>query len=163
MTDDGAVGPETATRGLVHRLCEPGFSVVVKATAALKELAVAYRFGTGDAVDAFLIAFLVPSLLVNVFAGSLSAAFTPVYIHVRETEGASVARRLLGSAVVGSAVLVLGVMGVLLLVTPFGMQFLGAGFSAEKLALTRTLFLLLLLVIPIAISAVLIVVRVMSG
>src|SRR5947208_9958088 len=110
-----------------------GLSVVVKATATLKELAVAYRFGTGDAVDAFLIAFLVPSLLVNVFAGSLSAAFTPVYIHVRETEGASVARRLLGSAVVGSAVLVLGVMGVLLLVTPFGMQSLGAGFSAEKL------------------------------
>jgi len=31
-----------------------------------------------------------------------------------------------------------------LLVTPFGMRLLGAGFSAEKLALTRTLFLLLL-------------------
>lgn len=121
-----------------------GFSVVVKAIAMLKELAVAYRFGTGDAVDAFLIAFLVPSVLVNVFAGSLSAAFTPVYIHVRETQGVSVARRLLGSAVVGSAVLVFGVVGVLLLVAPFGIHALGAGFSAEKLALTRALFLLLL-------------------
>ena len=28
-----------------------GFSVVVKAIATIKELAVAYRFGTGDAVD----------------------------------------------------------------------------------------------------------------
>src|SRR2546428_10029287 len=71
-----------------------GFSVVVKATATLKELAVAYRFGTGDAVDAFLIAFLVPSLVVNVVAGSLTAAFTPVYIQVRETQGVSAARRL---------------------------------------------------------------------
>src|SRR6266571_8112054 len=84
---DGSVN----RRILAAVLTVGGFSVVVKATATLKELAVAYRFGTGDAVDAFLIAFLVPSLLVNVFAGSLSAAFTPVYIHVRETEGASVA------------------------------------------------------------------------
>ncbi len=81
-----------------------GFSVVVKVTATVKELVVAYQFGTGDAVDAFLIAFLVPSVVVNVVAGSLTAAFTPVYIEVRETLGVPAARRVFQSASTGSAV-----------------------------------------------------------
>ena len=80
-----------------------GFSVVVKVTATVKELVVAYQFGTGDAVDAFLIAFLVPSIVVNVVAGSLTAAFTPVYIEIRETQGVLAARRLFQSATAGSA------------------------------------------------------------
>ncbi len=124
-----------------------GFSLVVKATATLKELAVAYRFGTGDAVDAFLIAFLVPSLVVNVVTGSLTAAFTPVYIQVRETQGVAAARRLFDSATAGSAFLVLAVSCVLLALAPFGLRYLSHGFSAEKLALTRSLFFLLLPVV----------------
>src|SRR5205823_4794358 len=134
-------------RILAAILTVAGFSLVVKATATLKELAVAYRFGTGDAVDAFLIAFLVPSLAVNVVAGSLTAAFTPVYVQVRETQGVSAARRLFGSATAGSAALVLAVTCLLLTLTPFGLRSLGHGFSAEKLALTRSLFLLLLPII----------------
>jgi putative peptidoglycan lipid II flippase len=121
-----------------------GFSVVVKAAATFKELAVAYRFGTGDAVDAFLIAFLVPSLVVNVVAGSLTAAFTPVYIQVRETQGVSAARRLFGSASAGSAVVALAVTSLLLALIPFGLRYLSDGFSPEKLGLTRSLFFLLL-------------------
>jgi putative peptidoglycan lipid II flippase len=120
-----------------------GFSVVVKATATLKELAVAYQFGTGNAVDAFLIAFLVPSVVVNVVAGSLTAAFTPVYIQVRETQGAWAARRLFGSATAGSGALVLVMTCLLVVFMPFGLRYLGASFSAEKLALTRSLFFLL--------------------
>ena len=131
-------------RILAAILTVAGFSLVVKATATLKELAVAYRFGTGDAVDAFLIAFLVPSLVVNVLAGSLTSAFTPVYIQVREAQGALAARRLFGSAILGCTVLVLAVTFLLLAVTPLGLRLLGAGFSTEKLALTRSLFLLLL-------------------
>ncbi len=131
-------------RILAARLTVGGLSLVVKGTATLKELAVAYRFGTGDAVDAFLIAFLVPSLVVNVVASSLTAAFTPVYILVRETQGVPAANRLFGSATAGSALLVVAVTCLLLLLTPFGLHYLGHGFDAEKLTLTRALFLLLL-------------------
>jgi putative peptidoglycan lipid II flippase len=140
----GWFGGSVNRRILAAVLTVGSFSVVVKATATVKELAVAYRFGTGDAVDAFLIAFLVPSLVVNVVAGSLTAAFTPTYIQVRETQGALAARRLFGSATVGSAVLVLGVTGLLLTLTPVALRYLGGGFSAEKLVLTRSLFFLLL-------------------
>ncbi len=152
MTAASNLGQRMATwfNGSVNRrilsavLTVGGFAVVVKAISTLKELAVAYRFGTGDAVDAFLIAFLVPSLVANVVAGSLTAAFTPVYIKVRETQGAPAAHRLFGSALVGSAALVLAVTCLLLTLTSFGLRYLGAGFSVEKLVLTRSLFFLLL-------------------
>jgi putative peptidoglycan lipid II flippase len=134
-------------RILAAALTVGGLSVIVKLTAVVKELAVAYRFGTGDAVDAFLIAFLVPSLVINVVAGSLMPAFTPVYIQVRETQGALAARRLFGSATAGSAVVLLSVTCGLLLLMPFGLRFLASGFSAEKLALTRSLFFLLVPVV----------------
>src|SRR2546430_3017409 len=137
----------TNRRILAAILTGGGFGVVVKVTATLKELAVAYRFGTGDAVDAFLIAFLIPTLVINVVAGSLTAAFTPVYIEVRETQGSSAARRLFRSVTTGGLGLVLVVTGVLLVLTPFTARFLAGSFSPEKLALTRWLFFLLLPVV----------------
>jgi len=127
-----------------------GFSAVVKALSTLKELVVSYRFGTGDAVDAFLIAFLLPSLIVNIVAGSFTAAFTPVYIETRETQGALAARRLFGSATAGSVVFVLVVTAVILVSMPVVTGLLGARFSPEKLALTRSLFLLLLPIIVLS-------------
>src|SRR5205823_9525164 len=130
-------------RILAAALTVGGISVVVKVAATAKELVVAYQFGTGDALDAFLIAFLVPSLVINVVVGSLMPAFTPVYIEVRETQGALAARRLFGSAIVASALLVLVVTCGLLGVMRFGFRFLATGFSAEKLGLTRSLFFVL--------------------
>jgi putative peptidoglycan lipid II flippase len=140
-------------RGTVNRrilaaaLTVGSAAVVVKATAMFKELAVAYRFGTGDVVDAFLIAFLVPSLIVNVVAGTLTSAFTPVYIEVRETQGSTVAHRLFRNTMAASAVLVLGVTGLLVALMPLAWGVIASGFSVEKLALTRSLFLLLVPII----------------
>jgi putative peptidoglycan lipid II flippase len=131
-------------RILAAALTIGGLSAAVKLVATLKELAVAYRFGTGDAVDAFLIAILIPQLVLNVVAGSLPAAFTPVYIEARETEGPTAARALLGSAVAASALLAVLVGLVLMLVMPIAFRFLAKGFSPEKLALTRILFFALL-------------------
>jgi putative peptidoglycan lipid II flippase len=124
--------------------------MVVKVTATMKELVVAYQFGTGDAVDAFLIAFLLPSLIVNIVAGSFTPAFTPVYIEVREIQGASPARRLFGSAMAGSTVLIVVATCVLLALMPIASRLLSGSFSAEKLALTRALFLLLLPIIVLS-------------
>ncbi len=120
-----------------------GFSAVVKGVATLKEFVVAYRFGTGDAVDAFLIAFLLPALVVNVVTGSLSPAFTPVYVEVQARRGKAEADALLRSALAGSALLALVVAAVMLAVLP-GMPLLAGGFDAGKLALTRGLFLVML-------------------
>ncbi len=119
------------------------FSIVVKITATLKELAVAYRFGTGDVVDAFLIALLVPQLVVNTVGASLTAAFTPVYISVRESEGTTAARRLFGSTTFASLVILVCLTLVMIIVMPLALRLLASGFSAQKLALARSLFFVL--------------------
>src|SRR2546430_283820 len=64
-------------------------------------------------------------------------------------------RRLFGSAILACAVLVLAVTFLLLAVTPLGLRLLGAGFSTEKLALTRSLFLLLLPIVLLSAIATL--------
>src|SRR5207237_808646 len=58
-------------------------SLVVRAVSLGKDLVVAYRFGTGDALDAFLIALLLPTFAINVVASSLNSAFVPIFIQLR--------------------------------------------------------------------------------
>ena len=48
-----------------------------------RELAVAYQFGTGDALDAFIIAFLPASFAIDVQIAAFSAALMPTFIRVR--------------------------------------------------------------------------------
>lgn len=107
--------------------------------AVVKELVVAWRFGTEDALDAFLIALLVPSFIINVVAGSFDAALIPTYIQVREQEGMKAAQRLFSGATVWSVVL-LGITTVLIVVTaPLYLPWIASGFSPEKLHLTSRL------------------------
>ena len=73
-------------------------TALVKLLAAGKEVAVAYYFGMGSAVDAFLVAFILPSFAINVLAGSLITSLMPVYIQVRENNSPDDACRLFSSA-----------------------------------------------------------------
>ena len=108
----------------------------IKVAVVVKELVVAWRFGTGDALDAFLIALLVPSFIINVVAGSFNAALIPTYIQAREQEGAKAAQRLFS----GTTAWGLGLLGIttLLMVAsaPLYLPLIAAGFSPEKLDLT---------------------------
>ncbi|MGA9774281.1 MAG: lipid II flippase MurJ [Blastocatellia bacterium] len=123
---------------------------VVKFASTLKEVVVAHQFGVGDALDAFLIAFLLPSVAVNIVAGSFNAALIPTYIQVREQEGKEAAHKLFSSVMVWSAALLLALSIVMGLAAPWALGILGSGFSAEKLALTNKLFLILLPVLPLS-------------
>ena len=109
-----------------------------------KELAVARWFGRGDALDAFLIAYLLPSFLVNLVAGSFNAAMIPTFIQVREREGKEAAQRLFSGVMVVSAVLLVAVSVVVGLLAPYFLPLLGSGFSPAKLMLTRRLLYALL-------------------
>jgi len=114
--------------------------MLVKLAAVAKQLVIAGRFGTSDALDAFLIAFLAPSFAINVAAGSFSAALIPTFIEVREREGQDAAQRLFSSVVVLSIFLILAISGLLAGFSPTIIRFIGSGFSPEKQALTRSLF-----------------------
>ena len=118
-------------------------SLVLVASTA-KELAVASYFGRSDALDAFLIAYVLPAFVVNIVAGSFNAAVIPTYIEARETEGREAAQRLFSGAMTWSLGL-LGALSVLLAaLAPYYLPLLGSRFSASKLLLTRHLLYVLL-------------------
>jgi len=123
---------------------------LVKAATVGKELVVAWRFGTGDELDAFLIAYIIPSFIVNVVAGSFNAALIPTYIRVREQEGLSAAQRLFSSVMVWSLGL-LGVTTLLMVVAaPLYLPWIARGFSAEKVSLTFRLLCLIAPLVPLS-------------
>jgi putative peptidoglycan lipid II flippase len=109
-----------------------------------RELVVAQWFGRSDALDAFLIAYLLPAFLVNVVAGSFGPAFVPTFIQVREEEGREGAQRLFSSVMVASVLLLGAVIVLLGVLAPAYLPLLGSGFSAQKLLMTRRLLYVLL-------------------
>lgn len=119
-------------------------TVVVKLASLAKELIVASTFGRGDELDAFLIAFIVPSFAITVIGGSFNAALIPTFVHTREAKGKEAAQRLFSNVVLSSSVLLIGVSIVLALLAPFLLRYLGSGFSVQKLELTERLFFTLL-------------------
>lgn len=121
-----------------------GFTALVNLAATVKELFVAHRFGTGDTLDALLIALLLPSFASNVVAGSFNTAIVPTLIHIRENQDHEAVRRLFSNVVMGSTILLLSVSVFLALTASFVLPVLGSGFSPEKQALTRSLFFVLL-------------------
>src|SRR5688500_7223302 len=121
-----------------------GFTVLVKVIAAGKELVVAYQFGTRDVLDAFLIAFLLPTFAFTLVSESLNTALIPIYIRVREHEGPQAAQHLFSSVMVWSVGLLTAASVVLAFTVPYVLHLLASGFGPEKLALTTSLYYLLL-------------------
>lgn len=111
----------------------------VKLASVVKELVVAWKFGTADDLDAFLIALVVPFFITNIIAGSFNAALIPTYIRVREQQGIKAAQQLFSGATVWSLGL-LGITTILMLAAaPLYLPMIAAGFSPEKLELTYKL------------------------
>lgn len=79
----------------------------------IRDLLTAGMFGTSMAMSAFVVAFRIPNLFRRLFGeGALSSAFVPVFVEVRNREGASVGWRL-ANRVVSLAAVVLTVLTVL--------------------------------------------------
>ena len=114
-------------------------AALVGFASTIKELVVARWFGRGDALDAFLIAFLMPSFLVNLVAGSFNAALIPTFVEVREREGKEAAQRLFSGVMVFSLALLVGVSILVGIFAPYFLPLLGSGFNPAKLMLTRRL------------------------
>ncbi len=113
------------------------FTVLTQVGGFAKELTVAAWFGTGDAVDAFLIALLVPSFIVNLLAGSISASFLPTFIRVYRNRGVAGAQNVLTGVITGFLFFGLVLSATLIVFAPLYLPALCSGFSPEKLRLTR--------------------------
>ncbi|HEX8392035.1 MAG TPA: lipid II flippase MurJ, partial [Longimicrobium sp.] len=126
------------TPGSVNRrilsalLTVAGLTAVVKVAGAGKEVLVANRFGTSGALDAYLAAFLVPSVVLTVVAAALQSAFVPVYVRVREREGAHASLRLLASYLAAAAALLALCTLLLAFLAGPAVSFVAPGFTAEQ-------------------------------
>jgi putative peptidoglycan lipid II flippase len=115
-------------------------TVGVKLVAILKEAVVAHQFGTGDALEAFLIAMVLPQFAINLVGGSLNAALIPTYIHVRERAGAEAAHRLFASVTALSLTILIVLSIALGVAAPVILPLIASGFPAWKLALAASAF-----------------------
>jgi len=118
-------------------------TLVTRAGAIVKELAVARTFGRSDAMDAFLIAFLLPSFFVTLIMGAAGSALVPVFVATRQNKGQEAAETLLSSLIV-ITVAALSVLALLMCsFAPYYLPYMAHAFSPEKLRLTRELLYLL--------------------
>ena len=114
-------------------------TAMVKFVSVFKELFIAWRFGTGDDLEAFLIALLVPSFIINVIANSFNSALVPTYIQVREQEGIKAAQKLFSGASIWSAGILALTIAIVLSTAPLYLPLIASGFSSQKLSLTFSL------------------------
>ncbi len=125
-------------------------TLTLNLVSMLREMVVAHQFGAGDEVDAYLIAFLLPSFVVNVVAGSFNAALIPTYIQTRENNGQGAAQQLFSSVMLWSTALLVLASVFLALAIHYILPILASGFNADKLALAQSLFFVLLPIITIS-------------
>jgi putative peptidoglycan lipid II flippase len=127
----------------------------VKAASAAKVIVSGQFFGAGDALDAYLVAFLIPSFLADVFAAALVPAFIPAFIELREQEGAHSALALYGSILYRSIALFSLAALAIPACSHAILSLLASGFSPAKLELTRTLLGYMAVILPLtAVSAI---------
>jgi putative peptidoglycan lipid II flippase len=141
----------SANRRLFANLITVGMlSSAVKLAGALKVVVTAHFFGTSDAMDAFLIAFIIPAFVADIAAGSLSPSLIPTLVEVRIQKGEQAAQRLYSSVLLGTIVLLVGASLLLIAASGVLLPLLAAGFDPAKLGLTRTLFLWLMCWVPLS-------------
>ncbi len=126
-------------RILTAAITVAAMTAAVKAAAMLKDIVLAHRFGTGDALDAFYVALLLPNFLSSTVGESFGASFIPVYMELRETQGDDAAQRMLSSLACCALVAFLCLALALGLFGGFLLPLMGSGFDPAKIALARTL------------------------
>ena len=133
------IGPDSTNRKIFRAALTVGLlSVLAKAGIAVKELIVAHSFGRSDTLDAFLIASLLPSFVMNLLMGALGSALIPVLIEIT-AEGENRAGKFLSSILL-LCVAALTVAAIFLgLLARLYLPYVASSFSGAKLLLTRHL------------------------
>jgi putative peptidoglycan lipid II flippase len=114
-------------------------TAVTKVFYLAKDLLVANVFGRSDELDAFLIAYVMPTFIINVMTAQLGAALIPAFIHQQESRGREQAHGLLANVMAVYILLLAGVAALVAVGAPYFLPFLATGFGEQKILLTRQL------------------------
>ena len=124
-----------------------GAGLLVKLAATGKEIAVAGVFARSDAMDAFVVASLIPGLLVNLISESMNQALIPTLVRVREREGVEPAQQLLSNSMLWLCLLLAAASLVMAVGARSFFPLIAWRFAVPKLDLAVRLFYLLLPVV----------------
>ena len=125
-------------------------SVAVKLAATAKEFVLAGIYGRSDAMDAYLIAAMIPNLLINLFAESMNQALIPTLVRVRIQEGTAQAQKLLAHSMMRLVLLLVGASVAMAILAPVAFPFIASNFAAPKLEFSIHIFWVLLPVVSLA-------------
>src|SRR5580704_1862941 len=143
-------GRAVSWRVLQQMLTVGAYTALVKLVGALKVVFTARAFGMSDGLDAYLIAFVLPSFVCDTLAGSVQSALVPTFIETRELEGRESSIRLY-QTVLGASAAVLAIAAILTgTLAPLMFRLLASSFDAPKLALTQSLFWIMLPIVPMS-------------
>jgi putative peptidoglycan lipid II flippase len=141
--------------GLIGDLFTVGsLATLVKLIGAVKVAVTARFFGASGELDAYLIAFLLPSFFADVFSGSISSALVPTFLRTQSEEGRESAENLYRKVLTASSSL-LGAIAILLGLGSYVLQpLLAAGSHSGRIELIRPLVFVLLPVLPLSAMSV---------
>jgi putative peptidoglycan lipid II flippase len=125
-------------------------TAIVKVAATGKEFVVAGIYGRSDAMDAFLAAFLIPNLLVNLIAESMNQALVPTFVRVKIREGRQRAQQLLSNSMLWMCGLLAAVSLAMAGLARAFFPLIASGFGSAKLDLSVRLFYGLLPLVVLA-------------
>ena len=127
-----------------------GWTSAAKLAGAVKLIYAARLFGAGDAMDAYLIAFLLPSFFIDMFAGTLDSALIPTLIEVREKHGKAAAEELYRTTLAAAGTGLLLTSALVAAASALLLRLVASSFPPAKLAYTQQLLLVMIAVVPLS-------------
>src|ERR1700691_756691 len=68
------------------------FGALAKLSGIARDIVIASKFGVGDVLDAYVVAFTIPTLVFSVFISTFGASLIPTYIELRKDNSRAVIR-----------------------------------------------------------------------
>jgi putative peptidoglycan lipid II flippase len=125
-------------------------TLIVKLAGAAKSVVAARFFGAGDALDCYLIAFLIPAFLSDVLAGAINPTLVPSLIEAAECKQTRSVQDIYAYALYRGTALLAITGGVCLACARILLPIVGSGFNPGKLSLARTLMIMMIPVMPLS-------------
>ena len=127
-------------------------TIGTKCFGLAREKALAHFFGTSDVANIFLIAFTLPMVLSNLFAGSISGGFIPVYTEMAHRGGKDEADRFTTTLAVAVATIALALSVLAIVFAPVLVHMMAPGFQGATFE--KTVYMSRITALSMAISAV---------
>jgi len=135
----GTIAADPSVGVVISTVWVVGMAVIAKALGLGKDIVVAARFGTSFDMDAYLVAFTVPTLIIAWLRSPIRSGFIPHFTECIEAEGEPAAWQGAGVLITDLFIIVATLTGIAFLAAPAIVSAVAPGFGAEQHALATML------------------------